>query len=220
MTSVHYKILLFTLTVGISNASPAWWNPFNWYSSNNTHIDQTIGTFRITSITETDLPLCFQWLQEPHVKIDSFIVPDTFEEFKKSWTTPDPENITAGFIAHFNNQPIGYIAYNQLQGERWREFFCGIDISKVCIIHIFIGNPELTNKGLGTKLLKEFIEYIKSTRPEISIILVDPTLSNQRAIACFENVGFVPVLSEKEVMRHAPENYLKVPFFMQYKGSL
>ncbi|WP_353733564.1 GNAT family N-acetyltransferase [Rossellomorea vietnamensis] len=53
----------------------------------------------------------------------------------------------------------------------------------------FIGESELFNKGIGTKMVKEFInQIIQEDAPDF--IVLDPSKENKRAIRCYEKAGF------------------------------
>ncbi len=53
----------------------------------------------------------------------------------------------------------------------------------------FIGYPELFNKGIGTKMIKLFVEDIARGK-EVNRIILDPDVSNLRAIKVMKNAVF------------------------------
>jgi len=57
---------------------------------------------------------------------------------------------------------------------------------------MFIGEPTLFGKGYGTQMLIKFvIDLFETTDAEI--IILDPEITNERAIRCYEKCGFVKV---------------------------
>lgn len=91
------------------------------------------------------------------------------------------------YIVYYLSKPIGYIqsykAYNAANGW-WpdeKEGTVGIDI--------FIGEPEYLGKGLGTKIVKLFVEKLFADAT-IKKIVVDPKPDNFIAINCYKNAGF------------------------------
>lgn len=53
----------------------------------------------------------------------------------------------------------------------------------------FIGYPELFNKGVGTIMIKLFIEDIARDK-EVNRIILDPAVANLRAIRAYEKCRF------------------------------
>jgi aminoglycoside 6'-N-acetyltransferase len=57
-------------------------------------------------------------------------------------------------------------------------------------IDLFIADPELTGKGLGTRLLRQFVDEVPFARPEATHCLADPDLENAASLRAFEKAGF------------------------------
>lgn len=95
-------------------------------------------------------------------------------------------------IVAFENHPIGYIQYysvvssNPIYDQKWAdETVYGIDQ--------FIGEPSYWNKGLGTTLVKIMTSYLTNVMNADRVIL-DPQVTNLRAIKCYEKCGFRKIL--------------------------
>ncbi|WP_407936364.1 GNAT family N-acetyltransferase [Longilinea arvoryzae] len=56
-------------------------------------------------------------------------------------------------------------------------------------LDLFIGQPELWSRGLGTKLLNAFADWLFSNTPATALA-VDPHADNLRAIRAYEKAGF------------------------------
>ncbi|GGD13549.1 GNAT family N-acetyltransferase [Pontibacillus salipaludis] len=52
--------------------------------------------------------------------------------------------------------------------------------------------PNLFNKGIGTNMVTDFIKFI-SKGTDANIIILDPEVSNYRAVRCYEKCGFMKV---------------------------
>ena len=57
----------------------------------------------------------------------------------------------------------------------------------------FIGDLDYIGKGVGTRMIKEFITYLSTIEPKVTTIIVDPEPENRAAIRCYEKVGFKKV---------------------------
>ena len=143
-------------------------------------------------MTEHDLPMLHDWLNEPHMfewwggeeecpTLDEVLGHYLPRVLAESSVTP--------YIAMLGVEPIGYAqTYIALgSGDGWWENetdpgVCGIDQS--------LGNPTQLNRGLGTRLVRALVELLFSD-PAVSKIQTDPAPNNQRAIRCYEKAGFV-----------------------------
>ncbi len=57
-------------------------------------------------------------------------------------------------------------------------------------VDLFIADPELIGKGLGTRLLREFVDEVAFARPEATHCLADPDAENVASLRAFEKAGF------------------------------
>ncbi len=71
-------------------------------------------------------------------------------------------------------------------------FFGYLENQVIYGIDQFIGIPNLFNKGYGTIMVSNFIDFILKTT-DVEIIILDPEISNERAIRCYEKCGFSKV---------------------------
>lgn len=95
------------------------------------------------------------------------------------------------YIVELDSTPIGFIQQYKLNGEIQEEF--GYSFAhNVYGIDQFIGVPEYFNQGLGTIMVNKFIDYLYRNT-DVHTIILDPEVSNARAIRCYEKCGFVKV---------------------------
>ncbi len=159
--------------------------------------------FAFKPLQDTDLNLLCNWLNEPHVK-EWWDDKLTNEEIKSKYKKRIGDSIVVPFIVLLNDKPIGFIQYYQADkvGDGWWpdaiEGTIGIDQ--------FIGEKDLINRGIGTKMIRAFIEYLY-LKSNVNKIITDVDPKNVRAIRCYEKVGFKFV---KEIMTPDGLAYLMV----------
>jgi len=145
-------------------------------------------------MTDNDYGLIAKWLSTKEVlefygDINS---PFSIEQVRKKY---EPrvrgEILVFPFIVELDDSPIGFMQYYKLQAEELKELGY-LHHQVVFGIDQFIGIPKLFNKGYGTIMVSKFIELIfKITDAEI--IILDPEVSNERAIRCYEKCGFTKI---------------------------
>jgi AacA4 family aminoglycoside N(6')-acetyltransferase len=142
-------------------------------------------------MTEQDLPLLHDWLQQPHIvewwggEAQRPTLAQTRERYLPSALAA--ERVTP-YIAMQGDAPIGYAqSYVALgAGDGWWEEETdpgvrGIDQS--------LGRPELLGRGLGTQLVTALVERLFADAA-VSRVQTDPSPANLRAIRCYEKAGF------------------------------
>ena len=142
--------------------------------------------FTFTKFAEHHLKLLRTWLNKDHIK-PHWQEPEDDEQLKKKFITDLSNRSVHSFIFEQNNEAIGYIQYYEacrVGGGWWpaeKPGTFGIDI--------MIGNPNRLGQGLSTPVISEFMELIKN-RERVEHFIIDPDVSNFRAIRAFEKAGF------------------------------
>lgn len=97
------------------------------------------------------------------------------------------------FIITIDEKPVGYIQYCDLYSYK---LLCqnpkGLFINEkqgTFGIDLFIAEPEYLNKGYGTQIVKQFIQFV-CQKERVKKIVIDPAIDNLRAIRCYEKAGF------------------------------
>ena len=145
-----------------------------------------IQQFSFNPLQEADLSLLCDWLNEPHVKEwwDDNL---TNDEIKSKYGTRIGDSVIVPFIAYLNKKPIGFIQYYQADkvGDGWWPD----EVEGTIGIDQFIGEKDLLNRGIGTKMIRAFVHHLfRNLNAKKIIADVDP--KNLRAIRCYEKVGF------------------------------
>ena len=144
-------------------------------------------TFR--PMSRDDLPLVHEWHQRPHVQ-EWWVERKTFEETEAHYgPTIDGVEPTDHYIALLDGEPFGLIQtylvsdypdYAALIEEG--EGTAGVDL--------YIADPANTGRGVGTEMLRRFVEEIVFARPETVAVTADPDVRNRASIRAFEKAGF------------------------------
>lgn len=143
--------------------------------------------FKFIPFEEKYLPLFQKWLMQEHVK-PFWQESESTDELKKKFFEKLPQRGVHSFIVQTEAQPIGYIQYydaSKVGGGWWVDEPVG-----TYGIDIMIGESEHIGKGKGSKIISEFISFLKSKEPNMTSIIIDPAPDNLRAIHVFEKAGF------------------------------
>lgn len=144
---------------------------------------------RFRPMEADDLRLVHEWLQRPHVK-QWWSDRETYEEVAEHYLPAiEGEEPTDLYIVLLDEQPIGFVQtylvsaypdYAALVGAG--EGVAGVDL--------LIGDQELTGEGIGSEILRRFVEKIVFAPPTTTACLADPDLRNVASIRAFEKAGF------------------------------
>lgn len=135
---------------------------------------------------EDHLLLLKKWLQEPHVK-EFWQETDDDDKLKSKFIEELPKRSVDSFVIYYNHEPIGYIQSYKADkvGNGWwpnaDPTTYGIDL--------FIGEYEMLGKGIGTQVIKNFINKLREN-PNVKSIIIDPEPNNLRMIHICEKLGF------------------------------
>ncbi len=93
-------------------------------------------------------------------------------------------------IIEWQKEPVGYIQFYETRQEtdyNLKEPL--LQEANTWAIDIFIGEPELHGKGIGSRAVSLMIEYLIQTQKAQKVI-IDPDVKNERAIKAYEKAGF------------------------------
>ena len=102
-------------------------------------------------------------------------------------------------ILLYENHPIGYIQYYSLTAGEGRDYRVET-IEGVYGLDIFIGETDYWDRGIGTRAVSSLVHYLFDTLNAMRVV-IDPQISNHRAIRCYEKCGFrkIEVLPKHEL---------------------
>jgi len=142
-------------------------------------------------VTPTDLPLILKWYQEPHVlEWYSFDEPQTFQgieaKFADIFSGVDP---VFAYLMLTDGNPIGYIQAYRI-GEQ-DEYARAVQVDPRSVgVDLFIGEPHYVHRGLGSRILREFVRKIVFEQLGAKFCVIGPEVGNKIAIRAYEKAGF------------------------------
>jgi RimJ/RimL family protein N-acetyltransferase len=96
---------------------------------------------------------------------------------------------TDHYLALLDGDPVGFVETYLIADHPDWEATVGAEPGAVGV-DLFIADPELTGKGLGTRLLRQFVDEIAFARPEATHCLADPDAENVASLRAFQKAGF------------------------------
>lgn len=94
-------------------------------------------------------------------------------------------------IAEVNNEPIGVIVLIDVLKEE-SHYWGHEEQSGAWAIDIWIGEAKNRSRGFGSSMMRQGIARC-FTNHRASVVLIDPLISNHRAISFYRRLGFVEV---------------------------
>lgn len=140
-------------------------------------------------LTHKDQPLLLKWLTNKTIlefwegKNAVF----DLNRIKKDFYSLE-QQITRTII-EYQGLPIGYCQMYIVDKQTAKEYLYKLNKKVVYGVDQFIGEPEFWNKGIGTNFMKLLTQYLFNKKGADAVIL-DPHTNNQRAIRCYQKVGF------------------------------
>jgi aminoglycoside 6'-N-acetyltransferase len=159
---------------------------------------------RLMKDDDTDYSLMARWLTDPRVlefyegRDNPFSIDRIREEY--SPRVLQLEHVTPCLLI-FEDSPIGYVQFYPVTADR-----CSYGLENetetdnLYGMDQFIGETGLWNRGLGSRAASLLLQYLFQVRGARKVIL-DPRVSNQRAIRCYEKCSFrrVKILPHHEL---------------------
>ncbi|WP_223806035.1 GNAT family N-acetyltransferase [Ornithinibacillus gellani] len=146
---------------------------------------------RVRKLLESDGEILVKWLTDPAV----------LEFYEGRDQLFDLERVNRKFFARgdgvdrciveWKNHPIGYVqCYSVEKNKRLHPAFSDQDI--IFGLDQFIGETAYWNQGIGSMLVGKMAVYLEEIRKADWVIL-DPQVTNERAIRCYEKCGFTKI---------------------------
>jgi RimJ/RimL family protein N-acetyltransferase len=152
-------------------------------------------TFR--ALTDQDLPLLHSYLTRPHVAEWWDGIP-TLEEVREDYGSrlTDalvlPLDAGAGvvqYLACVDGEPFGFIQAYRVIAHQHEGWWLDERDPHALGIDQFIGDEQLLNRGLGTEMVRTFVDGLFSDA-RVTKVQTDPDPDNARAIRCYRKAGF------------------------------
>jgi aminoglycoside 6'-N-acetyltransferase Ib len=139
-------------------------------------------------LQRTDLCLLHEWLCRPHVAEWWSPTPLLEEVEQEFGALMDESSTTRAYIVLFDGTPSGYIqSYVAMgSGDGWWEDERDPGVRG---IDQFLAHPEQLGQGLGTAMVRAFVQHLFAD-PTVTRIQTDPSPANTRALRCYKKAGF------------------------------
>jgi len=152
-----------------------------------------------------DYQVMSKWLSDPRVLefYEGRDHPLALEQIQSEYARciRGEEDVTPCLIM-LQSVPIGYMQFYLVGEESRNSYGLPADecLKAVYGIDQFIGEVSCWNRGLGTRSISLLLRYLFQTKSARKVIL-DPHVTNLRAIRCYEKCGFrrVKVLAAHEL---------------------
>ena len=148
---------------------------------------QSLISFR--ELGRSDFSLLQKWLAAPHVGVwwnERFDLASLEAKYGPAIDGREPIHV---YVIQCDGVPIGWI-----QWYRWRDFpkhaiQVGADATSAGI-DLAIGEVEMTGRGLGPAIIREFGASHIFINGDVGAIVADPSTSNRRSVSAFGKAGF------------------------------
>ena len=140
-------------------------------------------------MTRDDLRLVHDWHQRPHVA-RWWTERKTFEEVEEHYLpTIEGTEPTNHYIALLDGEPIGLVQTYLVSA--YTDYAALIDAGEgVAGVDLFIGEKAWTGRGIGTEMLRRFVDEIVFADPATIACVADPDVLNVASLRAFEKAGF------------------------------
>ncbi|PEM80304.1 GNAT family N-acetyltransferase [Bacillus pseudomycoides] len=172
------------------------------------------GSLSIRYVIEDDVNTISKWLTNPEVLqyYEGRDNPQSPEQVRTHFIH-DPKSTEKRCLVEYAGEPIGYIQIYPIDSE-WKELYGYKEAQNIWGMDQFIGEPIYWNRGIGTELVQVAITYIIDELGAEAIAM-DPRVSNERAICCYEKCGFQKI---KRLIKHElHEGKLEDCWMMEYR---
>ena len=144
------------------------------------------------ALCDSDLPLVRAWLNEPHVArwFEPLDLPAVRARYEPRIHGEDP---TSCHVIRIDGTPAGVIQSTPLTAcPVTREQFGVTDAEARAgaVIDLFVGERDLTGRGLGPLILRTFSGQMLAANPSLAAIYADPSTANRRSVRALEHAGF------------------------------
>jgi aminoglycoside 6'-N-acetyltransferase len=157
--------------------------------------------FRVRRLADCpeDVALMARWLSDPRVLefYEGRDNPHDEPKVREVFIDDDAGGEEVRCICEWEGRPIGYIQFYPVDEEGEGCYDCGPG-PLTYGVDLFIGEPECWGRGIGTALLRLVVDHVVE-RCGARRVVIDPVVTNVRAIRSYEKCGFRKV---KVLPRH------------------
>ena len=136
-----------------------------------------------------DLRLMHQWLRREHVR-RWWDEHESYEDVARHYLPAiEGRRPTDLYLILLDGRPVGFVQSYLVADYPDLAARVGLGAS-VAGVDLFIGEEELTGKGLGSEMLRAFVRDVVFAEPATSACIADPDVRNAASLRAFEKAGF------------------------------
>ncbi len=143
-------------------------------------------------LTEDDLPLMNRWLHAPHVHEwwSEGKPPPAYEEVIEKYSPRlNAEDPTDCYVILYDGKPIGFIQVYMIADHP--EYAAQVQVeADAAGVDLFIGEAAYVHRGLGSPILRAFLQEIVFGAMSAGRCIIGPDERNTIAIRAYEKAGF------------------------------
>jgi RimJ/RimL family protein N-acetyltransferase len=137
-----------------------------------------------------DLRLLHEWLQRPHVS-RWWSEQRSYEQVVEHYLPAiEGADATDHYLVLLGGVPIGMLQTYLVADYPEHAELMGVEDTATAGVDILIGEEELIGRGLGTEILRRFVDEIVFVRAETTTCVADPAAANVASVRAFEKAGF------------------------------
>ena len=150
-------------------------------------------TFRRMADTPEEYTQIARWLSNPQIHRFYEGKALSLAEVAEKFGPKCRETALVPLIFCWNGKPAGFLQYYPADPEEYHAgaFLAAQGCRNPYAADLFIGEPELLNRGIGTAALTIIRDMLFQNGCDA--LLVDPQAENKRALRCYQKCGMVPV---------------------------
>lgn len=143
------------------------------------------------------MPNLVRWQREAEVAVWWGEQHKTEDEITAKWVRrtggagSDYDRNTIRYVIVVDGEDIGHI--QSYEFRHYADHAAEVGIPNAGGLDIFIGEPEWRDRGIGTQVVRKFVDDVVFAIPGIETCVIDPDPANKRAIRSYEKAGFVYV---------------------------
>jgi aminoglycoside 6'-N-acetyltransferase len=136
-----------------------------------------------------DLGLMHEWLQREHVR-RWWDEHESYEDVARHYLPAiEGRRPVDLYLILLDGRPVGFIQAYLVADHPEFAALVGLGAG-VAGVDLFVGEEELTGKGLGSEVLRAFVREVVFAEPATSACIADPDVRNTASIRAFEKAGF------------------------------
>jgi RimJ/RimL family protein N-acetyltransferase len=139
-----------------------------------------------------DLPLMHEWLRREHVRrwwTECRTYEEVVEHYLPAIEGQEPTDL---YLIVVDERPVGFIQSYTVADHPEHHDLVRVE-DGVAGVDLFIAEPDLVGRGLGSEVLRRFVDEIVFAEASVHACIADPEVDNVASIRAFEKAGFARV---------------------------